>query len=416
MRGGWGGRCRLAVTFAAVAVAGFVSATSARENLDTERALADVMMEPAEVGAPTFKPRDRDWAILPQIGYSPEKGPNAGLKFVDRDLTAARLTLDIDGIYALKRQQKYELALVAPSLWKGRLIGIVQGQYLFDPTKEFFGIGNNEVGPDPISTHEYQLVLGLVTLAARPWPRITFALTGGFNDVNVKPGELEDETPATTEVFPGLPGIHGGRTNPLAFSIVFNNREDVTRPTRGWSFTAKIQHVHGELGNDFQFTRYILDASYLRPLLTRRQVLGLRVAGEYIDAKKDEVPFYEFAALGGSADLRGYFHDRFLGTSRVMLNGEYRLKLFDFPFFDWWRVRIDGVAFGDMGRVFSDQSEFRDEFTVDGDLIPRVFRDFRYSYGGGARFALGDAIIARLDVGFSDEEDGLVYLTFGHTF
>jgi hypothetical protein len=45
-----------------------------------------------------------------------------------------------------------------------------------------------------------------------------------------------------------------------------------------------------------------------------------------------------------------------------------------------------------------------------------VFHDFRYSYGAGARIALGEAILARIDVGFSDEETGLVYLTFGHIF
>lgn len=40
----------------------------------------------------------------------------------------------------------------------------------------------------------------------------------------------------------------------------------------------------------------------------------------------------------------------------------------------------------------------------------------RVSYGGGLRIALSEAILARTDVGFSEEESGLVYLTFGHTF
>ncbi|MGH7858961.1 MAG: BamA/TamA family outer membrane protein, partial [Candidatus Binatia bacterium] len=375
-----------------------------------------IMEEPLEEQAPVIRPEDRSWAILPQVGYSPERGPNGGIKFVDRDLTPAGLTLDVDGIYALKRQQKYELTLVAPSLAGGLLIAMVEGKYLFDPTKEFFGVGNNEVGPDALSTHEYRMIVGLGTLALRPWPRLTVAITGGFNDVDVERGDLEDGVPSTVEVFPTLIGIRGGRTNPLAFSIVFNNREDVTRPTRGWSLAAKIQHVNRQLRNDFQFTRYIADASYLLPLLTRRQVLGLRVAGEFIDAKRRELPFFELASLGGSDDLRGYFQDRFLGRSRVMINGEYRLKLLDFDFFDIWRVRIDGVGFGDMGRVFLGDDELREEFSIDRDLVPRLFRDFRYSYGGGLRFALGEAVIARVDVGFSDEESGLVYLTFGHIF
>jgi len=48
--------------------------------------------------------------------------------------------------------------------------------------------------------------------------------------------------------------------------------------------------------------------------------------------------------------------------------------------------------------------------------LPGIFEEFRYSYGTGLRIALGEAILARLDVGFSNEQAGLVYLTFGHTF
>ena len=35
---------------------------------------------------------------------------------------------------------------------------------------------------------------------------------------------------------------------------------------------------------------------------------------------------------------------------------------------------------------------------------------------GGLRFLVSRAIIARVDVGFSEEETALVYLKFGHTF
>jgi outer membrane protein assembly factor BamA len=388
---------------------------SARENLETERLLADVIAQSA-MEASGQLPRSQGWAILPQVGYSPEKGPNAGIKFTDRNATSARMTIDVEGAYALKRQQSARLALVAPHFFEDRLILALEAAYGFDPTKEFFGLGNNNVGPDPLSTNEYRPISTLATIAVRPLPRWMLAFTGGFTDVRIARGRLEDDTPSTVDAFPDLVGIQGGYTNPIGFSIVYNNREEITRPTRGWNLVAKVQHVNRQLGNDFQFTRYILDASYLYPLLTRRQVLGLRVGGEYIDAKSGQVPFYEMASLGGAQNLRGFFFDRFLGLSRVMINGEYRLKLLDFDFFEIWRVRIDGVAFGDMGRVFIDESDLEDEFQLEGATLPRIFNDFRYSYGGGVRIALGEAILARIDVGFSNEETGLVYLTFGHTF
>ena len=69
-----------------------------------------------------------------------------------------------------------------------------------------------------------------------------------------------------------------------------------------------------------------------------------------------------------------------------------------------------------MGRVTLDSTDLGDEFEVNSDLLPRLFGDFRYSYGTGVRVALGEAILARIDVGFSNEETALVYLTFGHIF
>ena len=58
----------------------------------------------------------------------------------------------------------------------------------------------------------------------------------------------------------------------------------------------------------------------------------------------------------------------------------------------------------------------RRNFHLGQDTISRNGDDFRYSYGGGLRFQLSEALVARVDVGFSEEETGLTYLEFGHTF
>ena len=100
----------------------------------------------------------------------------------------------------------------------------------------------------------------------------------------------------------------------------------------------------------------------------------------------------------------------------MLLSGEYRFKLTQFDFLDWWHVRLDGVAFGEAGRVFIGNDELRREFRLNDTVIRRIASTFRYSYGGGLRVALSAALVARIDVGFSDEERGLVYLEFGQTF
>jgi hypothetical protein len=66
--------------------------------------------------------------------------------------------------------------------------------------------------------------------------------------------------------------------------------------------------------------------------------------------------------------------------------------------------------------VFLDANEVGDQFQLDDSFFSRLSDNFKYSYGGGVRIALGKAILARIDVGFSDEESALVYLTFSHTF
>lgn len=396
-----------------------ISEAVARENLNTEVRLSDaLMMSGAEDAARAGEARPKlegARAILPQVGYSPDKGVNVGIKYTDRNLGASGLTVDLGAIYSEKGRQEVDFAVMSPHLLNDRMIVSFEANFMTDPTYEFFGLGNNEVGTDPLSTHRYQTTNALFSLAFRPFNRLLLVASLGFSDTFIGRGKLEDETRSTVDVFPTLPGINGGRTNPVALSLVFNNREDITRPSRGWRFIAKVQHVNRALDNDFQFTRYILDASYLLPLLTRRQVLGVRVGGEFIDGDVRDIPFFELASLGGSEDLRGFFQDRFLGKHRIMVNLEYRLKLLDFHFFDWTRVRIDGVLFGDAGRVFQ-TDELSEHFEVNNELPARLVNDFRYSYGAGTRIALGQAILARIDVGFSEEESGLVYLTFGHTF
>ena len=266
----------------AIALSG--SSALAGENLETERLLADVIQQGA-MGVQGGATPNQRWALLPEIGYSPEKGPNGGIKFTNRDATPAGLTIDLEGGYALRKQQNASLAIVAPHFLNDTVIVALQGQYAYDPTKEFFGLGNNNVGPDPLSTNAYRLFSALATIAYRPIPRLTAALTLGFSHVHIGTGDLEDSTPSTPAAFPDLVGINGGYSNPMAFSLVYNNREEITRPTRGWNLMVKVQHVDRALGSDYQFTRYIADASYLYPLLTRRQVIGLRVGGQYIDTK-----------------------------------------------------------------------------------------------------------------------------------
>ncbi|MDE2511220.1 MAG: BamA/TamA family outer membrane protein, partial [Elusimicrobia bacterium] len=246
---------------------------------------------------------------------------------------------------------------------------------------------------------------------------LVVAVTAGTRQTRIaRSSESGDPSPATADAFPRLTGIAGGRTNPVIASFVYNDRTSVTRPTLGWSAIGSVEHVNVNLANDFDFTRYTLDASYLHPLESNKRIFGLHLGGEYIEGAGGHIPFFELASLGGSNDMRGFFPDRFLGTSRVTVNAEYRERLGGFNFMNLWDIQVDGVVFGDAGQVYISDSDLSHEFHTRYTRLPEIFEGFRYSYGPGLRIAIGEAILARLDVGFSNEQTGLVYLVFGHTF
>jgi len=400
-----------------LAVGALVGALASRafagENLDTERQIGELRVDERR---PAVADQGDRIAALPLVTYSPDEGVAGGAKFIDRDLTPAHLTLDLLGLYAENKTQEFALTLAMPRLGSDRWLGLLEASYYSDPTKEFFGLGNDNTGSRELSTHEIQSVNALLTVGFRLSPSWTVAASGGVSHNAILRGRLESGRPSTRELFPELAGIHGGYTDPVSLSLVFDDRNDLTRPTNGENLVAKIQHVDPLLGGSSRYTRFVLDGSILRPVLSPRNVLGLRLAGEYIEGSTRDIPFYELAPLGSATDLRGFFLDRFLGRGRVFANVEVRRELFDFAVHDWWQARLDGVLFGDAGRVFFGGSEVEKAFGESSATRARLADTIRVSYGTGLRIALDDALVLRLDVGFSAEETALVYFDFGQTF
>lgn len=403
----------------------FSGIAAAEDGLGVERSLSDMIpdsrlfdakQQAAKSGVKADVPAN--WAVLPEAGYSPDQGANGGVKFTGRGLTDLDMTLDLEASAAMQGQRGVDVTLLTPGFFTRRLVNVEQAHDSYAPTKNFFGLGNNHVGTEPLSTHSVQRQRALITFGYWVMPDLIMEVTGGYRNTKIGRGKLENGVGSTLDVFPALPGLEGGRTNPLSLSFIYNNRESITRPTKGWSLIGTVEHVNINLANDFQFTRYVLDASYLHPMSSGKQVFGLRIGGEIIQGRTREIPFFELASLGGSDDLRGFFPDRFLGRSRMMINGEYRIKLLTFSIYSR-KVDVDAVLFADMGRVFLSDGEISDQFkyhSPKSKFVPLLFSDFRYDGGPGVRFAIGEAILARIDMGFSDEEKGLVYLVFGHTF
>jgi outer membrane protein assembly factor BamA len=387
------------------------------ERLGAEETIADLL--PSRFpSAPPNELAARHWAILPQFGFGPDTSVVAGVKFAERDLFQSGTSIDLDATYAVNQQQAFALSVGSPRLLDDRLLLLLLASYYSDPQRDFFGLGNDSVD-GPVSTHEFGNAEGTLSIGWRFLERLSLNFEVGIRKVHIGRGDPDDSIPlpnTTPQKFPDLPGVGGGVVNPIALSLVWNTRDDVMRPTRGWRVLLKALHTDKALFSDYEFSRFLLDAGYLRAFNSGRQVVGLRVNGEWIEAPTDEVPFWEMSELGGADTLRGFLPHRFVGKGRVLINLELRSRLTEFDFFHLWHVTLDGVAFADTGRVYLGGAEIRDDFHLDSQIFDRLTGDFQFSYGPGLRIALSEALVARIDVGFSKEETGLVYLSFGHTF
>jgi outer membrane protein assembly factor BamA len=378
-------------------------AAGAEESTTLERSVAESLAQSVE-DAGRQQP-ERAWSILPQVGYDPEAELTAGVKLRDNDILDTGFFLDVNTVLSLNRRQEAAITLGDPQIGDSPYLSYVNVFGYMDDQKEFFGLGNNDVGPDPVSNENIRRISGGIAVGSRFFEgRLALLASLTPRWTKVSRGQ-SNKTPSTTTLFPDLPGIRGGWSSELALSAVVSTRESVERPTQGWVLLFKAAYVPS-LGSDFEYTRLLFDASYLYPLYTRRQVLGLRLGGEALLGSSDQIPFYELSFLGGADTLRGFFPQRFLGKGRVLGSAEYRLNLAEFDFLDWTHVLIDGVAFIDAGRVFLDAQDFEDNW----------LDSYRWDYGGGLRIAFASGEVARIDVALSEEEKPLLYLTFGHTF
>lgn len=400
-------RARVAALAFVIALAHLAWTTSKahatpENDLDPENLISDAL--PSRPQASDGETRRLPFTILPQAGYGPETGPKVGVKFEGREFLGGSTVGDVNVLVALKRQQKATINVGNTDLGGFMLFGT--WAWYTDPAVEFFGLGNNTVGPDAIANYEMRRARFGVTVGYRILRKLAVVLAGFYRDTNVKNGS-DDDTPSIQRFAPGLYGVHGAQSNYLSAALVYNSRDDLVRPTEGWEVIFKYLNAdHALFNRDTDYQKLILDVSFIQPLVWRRQVIAVHANTEVVFADDDEIPFFELSSLGGDDTMRGYFPQRFLGKGSMLLNAEYRLKLVDFNFFKLWDVSIDGVGFGDVGRVFEDGHDF----------THHTFDHVRYSYGGGLRIGFSTGLVARIDAGFSPEETGLVYLTFGHTF
>src|SRR5262249_48200835 len=154
------------------------------------------------------------------------------------------------------QQQSFTLAIGTPHLLGDRLLAFFRLHYEYDPQFDFFSLGNNDVGPDPASTHSWEQAGGSVLICWRPLEHLAVNLGMSLRHVHIGFGDRDDNRPFTIDAFPNMPGIDGGFVNPVSLSIVWTTREDIVRPVEGWRVIVLAAHTDKSMASDFEFTRW----------------------------------------------------------------------------------------------------------------------------------------------------------------
>src|SRR3989442_8764934 len=154
------------------------------DEISAEEDISDLLATPPRKEAEEVIP-GRRWAVLPEFGYGPDIGPEFGAKFTDRDLASTGITLDVEALYSTKSREKVDVSIGSPHLGGDRFLLLFKADYLDDPQRDFFGLGNNNVGTDELSTHLYERGEGELDVGWRPVPRLALDLGVGLRHLHI---------------------------------------------------------------------------------------------------------------------------------------------------------------------------------------------------------------------------------------
>lgn len=313
-------------------------------------------------------------------------GVGCGLFRVNRRDTVSRISnVQALVLYSLNKQL---LTVINGSIYfpNEKYIFNHQLTYSYFPDK-FWGIGPN--APDslvePYQFKQYYIYLhGMRKLSKGLFAGAVYELQKVLG-VEYKSSGLFDKQQVA--------GRKGYLISGLGGSVTYDNRNDAFAPNKGTFLQVIAKYYHPALGSDYTYSNIIQDVRQFIPL-ARKQVLALQLYN-FMNLG-NEIPLRSLASLGGSSLMRGYYSGRYRDKQLLALQAE-------------WRVNVYGpfgfVAFGGAGDVA------RNAMGYD-------FKDLKYAYGGGIRFALTkkDKLNLRLDYGFTNKKDQGFYLQLGEAF
>ncbi len=177
-----------------------------------------------------------------------------------------------------------------------------------------------------------------------------------------------------------------GRMKSFVGSVVYDSRNRYMH--KGWLAEAVLEYSGGSLGGDYDFRRYVLEATRLFRL---SQSQTLDVTASWGIGSGTFYPSHKLFYLGGPGSLRGYKQRSFVGKNMVFARAEYGVQMFGDP-------DLKTVFFYDAGSVWDSGGD------VDGS--------FKHDFGIGFRSDAPSIGSVGLDIAraaTSEDSDIFVY-------
>jgi len=326
-------------------------------------------------------------SVFPAAGYSPRTGLEIGVmpvwKVHPKNKGFRPTTLASS--FQISTKGMYEAKLDLISYMAGDWMVWSKMQYLFLPD-EFFGLGNG-MKNEPYSQYD----LNSFTFSSD--------IAKGINDIWFLGLRLDLNSNSQENIDGDLlnesiPGYKGGWANGLGPILVFDKRDDVLYPSKGWLIMTSHLWYGGILGSQYNYRLSSLDVRHYFPIIKNNSVLASQLV---INSSDGNVPFYKMPGIGGKNLLRGIPHPyKYIDKSAWYAQAEWRQKV-------WWR--IGAVAFVGAGKVMP-------------DLHSSWFTDLHAVGGIGMRFQAlpKDGLNFRVDYGFSNHNESGFFLTIREAF
>jgi len=255
------------------------------------------------------------------------------------------------------------------------------GYYLY--SYYFFGVGQDEV-PEELYKVNYPRIKLNVTRLILPHVYVGFGYQFEQYDINERKegGTLIQNT---------IPGSEGSRTSGLGMLFIYDTRNMIFFPTKGWYAQLSAINNGNQWGGDYQFSRFQLDITKYQRLY-KEVILAVNSYNSFIVGT---APFQQQSQLGGNKQMRGYYQGRFTDYNLMVLEGEVRFPLYR---------QLGAVAFINSGALGGKTDFIR-------------FNAIKYSYGLGLRYTINrkDHLNIRLDYAKGPGTSG-IYFTIGEAF